>query len=146
MKLHELKPTEGSRTKETRFGRGISSGRGRTSGRGEKGQKSRTGGGTRLGFEGGQNPIYRRVSKRGFINDDKTLYAIVNIESLNAFEDGSSVCPTCLKEAGLVRKEFDGVKILGSGKLSKKLTVKAHKFSKSAQQAIEAAGGTIEVI
>ncbi len=146
MKLHNLKPTEGSRKQATRVGRGISSGIGRTAGRGEKGQWSRTGGGVRPGFEGGQNPIYRRISKRGFSNSHGTEYAIVNLEALNIFEDGGSVCPTCLKEAGLIRKECDGVKILGSGKLSKKLTVKAHKFSKSAQQAIEAAGGKIEVI
>jgi large subunit ribosomal protein L15 len=146
MKLHNLKANEGSRKEGVRCGRGISSGIGRTSGRGEKGQKARTGGGTRLGFEGGQTPIYRRISKRGFNNPDATVYSIVNLESLNIFENGAEVTPTKLKEAGLVRKECDGVKILGKGKLDKKLTVKASKFSKSAQQAIEAAGGKTEVI
>ena len=146
MELHNLKSSEGSRKVSTRYGRGIGSGRGRTSGRGEKGQKARTGGGTRPGFEGGQTVIFRRLSKRGFNNPDATIYAIVNLEGLNIFEDGATVTPTNLKEAGLVRKECDGIKILGKGKLTKKLTVKAHKFSKSAQQAIEAAGGKAEVI
>lgn len=148
MKLHELKSTEGSRKQAVRVGRGISSGIGRTSGRGEKGLKSRTGhhGGVRPGFEGGQTTIFRRFSKRGFNNSHGTEYAIINVEQLNVFEDGREVCPVCLKEAGLVRKECDGVKILGNGKLTKKLTVKANKFSKGAQQAIEAAGGKIEVI
>ncbi|NLB11335.1 50S ribosomal protein L15 [bacterium] len=146
MKLHTLTYQEGSRKKATRRGRGIGSGLGKTSGAGQKGQKSRSGGGVRPGFECGQNPIYRRVSKRGFTNAAKKLYAIVNVEKLNAFEDGATVCPTCMKEKGLVKKEYDGVKILGNGKLTKKLTVKAHVFSKTAQAAIESAGGTIEVI
>ena len=146
MKLHTLSYTEGSRKEYIRRGRGLGSGLGKNGGSGSKGQKSRSGGGVRPGFEGGQNPIYRRISKRGFTNEVKTIYAIVNIESLNAFEDGATVCPTCLKEKGLVKKEYDGIKVLGSGKLEKKLTVKAHKFSKSAKEAIEAAGGSVEVI
>lgn len=146
MKLHTLQSSEGARKEKVRVGRGIGSGIGRTSGRGQKGQNARTGGGTRPGFEGGQNPIYRRISKRGFTNDNKTLYAVVNLESLNQFRSGSKVGPEVLKEAGLVRRDVDGVKILGKGTLEKKLTVSAHKFSKSAQLAIEAAGGKVEVI
>lgn len=146
MKLHNLSHNEGARKEATRRGRGLGSGLGKNAGSGNKGQKSRTGGGVRPGFEGGQNPIYRRVSKRGFTNDVKKVYALVNVEQLNVFEDGATVCPTCMKEKGLVKKEYDGVKVLGKGKLEKKLTVKANKFSKSAQEAIEAVGGTIEVI
>ena len=146
MKLNNLTYTEGSRKVATRVGRGIGSGLGKTSGKGQKGQNSRSGGGVRLGFEGGQNPIYRRISKRGFTNAVKLQYATVNVEDLNIFEDGAEVCPVCLKEKHLIRKDLDGVKILGNGTLTKKLTVKAHKFSKSAQAAIEAAGGKIEVI
>ena len=146
MKLHELKYTEGSRKEAFRVGRGIGSGNGKTSGKGHKGQNARSGGGVRPGFEGGQNPLYRRISKRGFINSQKTVYTVVNVESLNVFEDGATVCPNCLKDKKLVRKECDGVKILGVGTLTKKLTVKAHKFSKSAVAAIEAAGGSVEVI
>jgi large subunit ribosomal protein L15 len=146
MKLHTLQSSEGSRKSARRVGRGIGSGIGRTSGRGEKGQNSRSGGGTRLGFEGGQNPIYRRISKRGFTNDNKEIFAIVNLAGLNTFEDGAIVGPQDFKEVGLVRQEADGVKILGNGKLEKKLIVSAHKFSKSAQLAIEAAGGKVEVI
>ena len=146
MKLNNLTYTEGSRKVETRVGRGIGSGLGKTSGKGQKGQNSRTGGGVRLGFEGGQNPIYRRISKRGFTNSVKVEYATVNVEDLNIFEDGAEVCPNCLKAKRLVRKNVDGVKILGNGTLNKKLTVKANKFSKSAKAAIEAAGGKIEVI
>lgn len=146
MKLHTLQSTEGARKEGTRVGRGIGSGIGRTSGRGQKGQNSRSGGGTRPGFEGGQNPIYRRISKRGFTNDNKEIFAIVNLVGLNKFEDGAKVGPENFKEAGLVRQEADGVKILGNGKLEKKLFVSAHKFSKTAQLAIEAAGGKVEVI
>jgi large subunit ribosomal protein L15 len=146
MKLNELKSNEGSRKTSTRRGRGLGSGLGKTAGAGQKGQNSRSGGGVRLGFEGGQTPIYRRVSKRGFTNSNKTVYAIVNVEDLNRFEDGTTVNPTVLKEAGLISKNLDGVKILGTGTLTKKLTVKAHKFSKSAVAAIEAAGGSVEVI
>ena len=146
MKLHTLSYNDGARKEATRRGRGLGSGLGKNAGSGNKGQKSRTGGGVRPGFEGGQNPIYRRVSKRGFTNDVKKVYALVNVEQLNVFEDGATVCPKCMKEKGLVKKEYDGVKVLGTGKLEKKLTVKAHKFSKSAQAAIEAVGGTVEVI
>ena len=146
MKLNELKSNEGSRKASTRRGRGLGSGLGKTAGAGQKGQNSRSGGGVRLGFEGGQTPIYRRVSKRGFTNSNKTVYAIVNVEDLNRFEDGTTVNPTTLKEAGLISKNLDGVKILGTGTLTKKLTVSANKFSASAANAIESAGGKVEVI
>ena len=147
MKLHELKYTEGSRKEAFRVGRGIGSGNGKRSGRGQKGQNSRTGGGVRPGFEGGQTPIYRRISKRGFTNVGKIEYAIVNLADIErVFNDGDSVCPNCLKEAGLVRKELDGVKVLANGTLTKKLTISAHKFSKAAVEAIEAAGGKAEVL
>lgn len=147
MKLHELKYTEGSRKEAFRVGRGIGSGNGKTSGKGHKGQNSRSGGGVRPGFEGGQTPIYRRISKRGFTNNDKVIYSIVNLGDINeAFNDGDKVCPNCLLGAGLVRKEQDGVKILANGTLTKKLHISAHKFSKAAEEAILAAGGSIEVI
>jgi large subunit ribosomal protein L15 len=146
MKLNELKSNEGSRKTSTRRGRGLGSGLGKTAGAGQKGQNSRSGGGVRIGFEGGQTPIYRRVSKRGFTNSNKTVYAIVNVEDLNKFEDGTTVNPTVLKEAGLISKNLDGVKILGTGTLTKKLTVSANKFSASAANAIESAGGKVEVI
>ena len=146
MKLHELEYTAGARRASFRVGRGIGTGNGKTSGKGQKGQNSRSGGGTRLGFEGGQNPLFRRLPKRGFHNSTRIEFAIVNVEDLEVFEDGVEVTPTLLKEAGLVRKEYDGVKILGNGTLTKKLTVKANKFSKAAEAAIKNAGGTIEVI
>ncbi|MGE4341879.1 MAG: 50S ribosomal protein L15 [Bacilli bacterium] len=146
MKLHELTYTEGSRKTRKRVGRGIGSGLGKNSGSGNKGQNSRAGGGVRLGFEGGQNPLYRAIPKRGFKNVNRKEYAIVNLESLNVFEDGTVVTPTLLIEQGLVKKELSGVKVLGSGKLSKKLTVQAHKFSQSAVSAIEAIGGKTEVL
>lgn len=146
MKLHELEYTEGARRASFRVGRGIGTGNGKTSGKGQKGQNSRSGGGTRLGFEGGQNPLFRRLPKRGFHNSTRIEFAIVNVEDLEVFEDGVEVTPTLLKEAGLVRKEYDGVKILGNGTLTKKLIVKANKFSKAAEAAIKNAGGTIEVI
>ena len=147
MKLHELKYTEGSRKEAFRVGRGIGSGNGKTSGKGHKGQNARSGGGVRPGFEGGQTPIYRRISKRGFTNTEKVIYEIVNVEDIAArFEDGATVCPKCLADAGLIRKENSLVKILANGKLEKKFTVKANKFSKAAVAAIEAAGGTTEVI
>ena len=146
MKLHNLKSTMGSRPDEVRVGRGAGSGIGGLSRRGQNGQNSRTGGGVRPGFEGGQNPIYRRLSKRGFIHSNKTIYAVVNLESLNKFKDGADVNPTTLKEAGIINQECDGIKVLGTGKLTKKLNVKVHKFSKTAQQAIIAAGGKAEVI
>ena len=118
MKLHELEYTEGSRKKAFRAGRGIGSGNGKTAAKGTKGQNSRSGGGVRLGFEGGQNPLYRRLPKRGFNNISRVDYAIVNVEMLNKFEEGTKVTPALLKEVGLVRKEYDGIKILGNGKLN----------------------------
>lgn len=146
MKLHELQPVEGSRKERNRVGRGIGSGNGKTSGRGQKGQKARSGGGVRPGFEGGQNPLFRRIPKRGFNNVNRKEYALVNLENLNKFEDGSVVTPATLIEAKIIKKELSGVKILSNGKLEKKLTVKAHKFSSSAKDAIEAAGGVCEVL
>lgn len=146
MKLHELKPAEGSRKVRNRVGRGTSSGNGKTSGRGQKGQNSRSGGGVRLGFEGGQTPLFRRLPKRGFTNVNRKEYAVVNLDVLNRFEDGTEVTPVVLVEAGIVSNEKAGIKVLAKGTLEKKLTVKAAKFSKDAQEAIEAAGGSIEVI
>ena len=146
MKLHELHPAEGSRHVRNRVGRGSSSGNGKTSGRGQKGQKSRSGGGVRLGFEGGQTPLFMRLPKRGFTNINRKDFAIVNLDVLNRFEDGTEVTPTTLIEAGIVKDAKSGIKILGNGELTKKLSVKAAKFSKSAQTAIEAAGGSVEVI
>ena len=146
MKLHTLKPAEGSRFERNRVGRGSGSGNGKTAGRGQKGQKSRSGGRVRLGFEGGQQPLFRRLPKRGFQNINRKDYAIVNIEDLNRFEDGTMVNFELLKEAGLVNKELSGVKILGQGKLEKKLTVQAAKFSKAAEEAITSAGGSVEVM
>ena len=146
MKLHEMKYTEGARQKRYRVGRGHGSGNGKTAGRGQKGQNSRSGGGVRLGFEGGQTPLARRLPKRGFTNFNRKEYAIVNVASLNKFEDGTEVTPELLIECGLVKKELDGIKILGEGELEKKLTVKANKFSKSAIDTIEQAGGKAEVI
>ncbi|MER1987935.1 MAG: 50S ribosomal protein L15 [Solibacillus sp.] len=146
MKLHELKPAEGSRKVRNRVGRGIGSGNGKTSGRGHKGQNARSGGGVRPGFEGGQNPLFRRLPKRGFTNINRKEYAIVNLDALNRFEDGAEVTPAALLETGIVSKELSGIKILGHGTINVKLTVKAHKFSASAKEAIENAGGTTEVI
>ena len=146
MKLHELKSAEGSRHVRNRVGRGTSSGNGKTAGRGQKGQKARSGGGDRLGFEGGQTPLFRRLPKRGFTNVNRKEYAIVNLDVLNRFEDGAEVTPVTLVEAGLVKNEKAGIKVLGNGELTKKLTVKAAKFSKAAEEAIVAAGGSIEVI
>jgi len=146
MKLHELEHAEGAKTAHYRKGRGIGSGNGKTCGKGHKGQKSRSGGLKAPGFEGGQNPIYRRLPKFGFKNMNRVEYASVNVERLNAFEDGTVVTAALLIEKGIVRKEFSGLKILGGGKLTKKLSVQANKFSKSAQAAIESACGTVEVI
>jgi large subunit ribosomal protein L15 len=146
MKLHELTYTPGAKKTAKRVGRGPGSGLGKTSGKGEKGQNSRSGGGTRLGFEGGQLPIYRRIPKRGFNNVNTIKYAVVNLEDLNVFEDGTVVTPTLLVEKGIVRKELHGVKVLARGELSKKLTVKAHKFSQTASEAIVKLGGKAEVI
>ncbi|WP_430536174.1 50S ribosomal protein L15 [Listeria rocourtiae] len=146
MKLHELKPAEGSRKERNRVGRGMSSGNGKTSGRGHKGQKARSGGGVRLGFEGGQLPLFRRIPKRGFTNINRKEYAVVNIDVLNRFEDGTEVTPELLIETGIVRNAKSGIKILSEGTIEKKLTVKANKFSSAAKEAIEAAGGKTEVI
>ena len=146
MKLHELSPSEGSKKKAFRVGRGHGSGNGKTSGKGQKGQKARSGGGVRPGFEGGQTPLFRRLPKRGFTNINAKEYTLVNLDQLNVFEDGTEVTPVVLKEAGIIRAEKSGVKVLGNGELTKKLTVKAAKFSKSAEAAITAKGGSIEVI
>ena len=146
MKLNELKATEGARSTKKRIGRGLGSGNGKTSGKGQKGQNSRSGGGVAIGFEGGQTPFFKRMPKRGFTNFTRKEYAIVNVEDLNKFEDGVTVDFAAVKAAGLVKKELDGLKVLGKGKLEKKLTVKAAKFSASAKKAIEEAGGTAEVL
>ncbi|EKC6430971.1 50S ribosomal protein L15 [Staphylococcus pseudintermedius] len=146
MKLHELKPSGGSRKLRNRVGRGAGTGNGKTSGRGQKGQKARSGGGVRPGFEGGQLPLFRRIPKRGFTNINRKEYAIVNLDQLNQFEDGTEVTPELLIETGVVKNEKAGIKVLGNGSLEKKLTVKAHKFSASAKAAIEAKGGAQEVI
>lgn len=146
MKLYELSPAEGSHKAAFRKGRGIGSGNGKTAGKGHKGQNARSGGGVRPGFEGGQMPMTRRIPKRGFVNIFAKQYAHVNVTALNAFEDGAVVDAEALKKAGLVKKLFNGVKVLGDGDISKKLTVKATAFSASAKQKIEAAGGTAEVV
>ncbi|AOC89684.1 50S ribosomal protein L15 [Bacillus sp. L381] len=146
MKLHELKPSEGSRKVRNRVGRGIGSGNGKTAGKGHKGQNARSGGGVRPGFEGGQMPLFQRLPKRGFTNINRKEYAIVNVDKLNGFAEGTEVTPELLLETGIISKLNAGVKILGNGKLEKKLTVKANKFSASAKEAVEAAGGTAEVI
>jgi len=147
MKLHELSPAQGSAKQAYRKGRGHGSGNGKTAGRGHKGQNARTGGGVRPGFEGGQIPLYRRLPKRGFTNDMfKKEYAIVNVELLDKFNDGDTVSIETLVEQGIVKKELSGLKVLGRGEITKKLTVKAAIFSGSAKEKIEAAGGKAEVI
>ena len=147
MKLNELKYNEGSKKEIKRLGRGSSSGTGKTSGRGENGQKSRSGGGVRVGFEGGQLPLYRRLPKRGFSNAMfKKTYAVINVSDLNKFEEGTEVTPELLFEMGIIKKQLSGIKVLGNGELTKKLTVRAHKFSNIAKEKIEAAGGKAEVI
>lgn len=146
MKLHELKPAEGSKRARRRVGRGIGSGMGKQSTRGAKCQNARTGGGVRPGFEGGQMPLYRRLPKRGFKNIFADKYAVVNVEQLNRFEDKTVVDPAALVEAGILKNVLDGVRILGNGELTKALDVRAQGFTKSAQQKIEAAGGKVEVI
>lgn len=146
MKLHELHPAEGSTASEKRLGRGTGSGLGKTSGKGHKGAKARSGGGKRPGFEGGQMPLYRRVPKKGFTNIFGTDYAAVNVERLEIFEDGAVVDAQALIDAGIIKKTLDGVKIMGNGELTKKLTVKAAKFTASAKEKIEALGGKAEVI
>ena len=147
MKLHELRPNEKAFKERKRVGRGPGSGLGKTSGKGQKGQNARSGGGVRPGFEGGQLPLFRRLPKRGFSNAKfKTVYAVINLSDLNKFEDGAIVTPEILKEMGILKNQLDGVKVLGNGKLEKKLTVKAHRFSKTAQEAIEKMGGKAEVM
>ena len=147
MKLHELRPSEGAFKTNKRVGRGVSSGHGKTSGKGHKGQNARSGGGVRPGFEGGQLPLFRRLPKRGFSNAMfKTEYAVVNLSDLEKFENGAVVTPELLKEMGILKKQLSGVKVLGNGNLTKKLTVKASKFSASAVEKIEAIGGKAEVI
>ncbi|MBN1778437.1 MAG: 50S ribosomal protein L15 [Clostridiales bacterium] len=145
MKLHELQPAAGSTTSPKRLGRGTGSGLGKTSGKGHKGQKARSGGGVRPGFEGGQMPLTRRVPKKGFTNVFRTEYATVNVGKLDIFKDGAVVTARTLREAGLVKKAMDGVKILGGGELTKKLTVQADRFSEAAKQKIETLGGKAEV-
>ena len=147
MKLNELKYNEGSKKAIKRLGRGSSSGTGKTSGRGENGQISRSGGGVRVGFEGGQLPLYRRLPKRGFSNAMfKKTYAVINVSDLNMFENGTEVTVELLKEMGIIKKQLSGVKVLGNGSLEQKLTVRAHVFSKTAKEKIEAQGGKAEVM
>ena len=146
MKLHELEPAFGSTKAPKRLGRGIGSGLGKTSGKGHKGAKARSGGGKRPGFEGGQMPLTMRLPKRGFTNKFRTEYEAINISALNVFEDGEVVGPIELLEYGIINKVLDGIKILGDGELTKKLTVQANKFTATAKEKIEAAGGSCEVI
>ena len=146
MKINELSPAEGSRRTRKRVGRGPGSGHGKTSCRGHKGQKSRSGGGVRPGFEGGQMPIHRRLPKRGFKNPFRKEYSIVNVGDLNRFEPNTQLDPDSLKESGLVWKMLDGVKLLGDGEVSQPLVVRIHKISQSARTKIEAAGGKVEIL
>ena len=146
MKLHELSPNEGAVKDSFRRGRGTGSGNGKTAGKGHKGQNARSGGGVRPGFQGGQLPLYRKLPKRGFHNKFGVTYAIVNVDALNRFEDGTEVDAELLLETGVISKVCDGVKVLGEGEITKKLTVKAAVFSESAKGKIEAAGGKTEVI
>ena len=145
MKLHELSPAEGSAKKPYRKGRGPASGNGKTAGKGHKGQNARSGGGVRPGFEGGQIPLYRKLPKRGFTNHFAKKYAIVNVSDLNRFENGAVVDAEALLAARIIRETLDGVKVLGNGEITKKVTVKAAVFSATAKEKIEAAGGTTEV-
>lgn len=147
MKLYNLKVNDGSKTEKKRVGRGTSSGMGKTSGKGHKGQKSRAGYSRKAGFEGGQLPLYRRIPKRGFSNAlFKCRYAVINLSDLNRFDENTVVTPELLKESGIVKNQLDGIKVLGKGKLEKKLTVKANKFSLTAKESIESLGGKVEVI
>lgn len=146
MKLHTLKPAAGSKKAPKRVGRGTGSGLGRNAGKGEKGQNSRAGGGVRPGFEGGQMPLYRRLPKRGFTNIFAKEITAINVDRLNVFENGTEVTPELLIQNGIIGKINDGVKILGNGEITKSLIIKAHKFSKTAAEKIEAAGGKAEVI
>ena len=147
MKLHELRPSEGAFKTSKRVGRGVASGHGKTSGKGHKGQNARSGGGVRPGFEGGQLPLFRRLPKRGFSNAKfKVEYATINVSDLDKFEDGAVVTPELLKEMGIVKKQLAGIKVLGNGELTKKLTVKASKFSATAVEKIEKLGGKAEEV
>ena len=146
MKLNDLIPAAGSTKEAKRKGRGIGTGNGKTGGRGHKGQNARSGGGVRPGFEGGQMPLHLRLPKRGFTNIFRTSYAVINVSDLNAFNDGAVIGIEEIKESGLVKKTYDGIKVLGNGELTKKLTVKANAFSGSAKEKIEAKGGSVEVI
>lgn len=146
MNLSELRPAEGSKKNRFRKGRGHASGAGKTAGKGHKGQKARSGGGVRPGFEGGQMPLYRRIPKRGFTNRNTKEIVAINIDRLNIFDDNTVVTVDTLKEAGIIKNPRDGVKILGNGDLTKKLTVMVNQYSKSAVEKIEAAGGKAEVI
>lgn len=146
MKLHELRAVPGATRAPKRKGRGTATGQGKTAGRGMNGQKSRSGGSVRLGFEGGQMPLYRRIPKRGFTNIWGTEYTVLNVSDLNRFENGTTVTPELLKEQGMAKQVKDGIKILGGGEIEKNLTVQAHKFSKTAVEKIESAGGKAEVI
>lgn len=146
MELHKLNPAPGARKKRKRKGIGIGSGTGKTAGRGHNGQNSRSGGGVRPGFEGGQMPLHQRLPKRGFTNKFRKQYAEVNVMTLNRFDSGTEVNPQLLKDAGVVKSFRDGVKIMGKGELNVKLTVRAHRFTKGAAEKIKAAGGSVEVI
>lgn len=147
MKLHELKHNGNAKQAVKRLGRGSSSGTGKTSGKGHKGQKARSGGGINPVFEGGQSPLYRRIPKKGFTNAKfKTVYAVVNVEDFNAFEDNAKITPELLKDMGIVKNQLAGIKVLGNGNITKKVSVRAHKFSKIAKEKIEEAGGNVEVI
>ncbi|MGK4179655.1 50S ribosomal protein L15 [Lapidilactobacillus dextrinicus] len=146
MNLHELKASEGSRRNRKRVGRGTSSGQGKTAGKGTKGQLARQGGKTRLGFEGGQMPLFRRMPKRGFKNINRKEFAIINLNDLNRFEDGAEVTTEALINAGIIKKRLDGVKLLANGELTTKVNVKVAKYSAAAKEAVEAAGGSVEVI
>ena len=146
MELNELVPAPGSRTKPYRKGRGIGSGNGKTAGKGHKGQNARSGGGVRPGFEGGQMPLYRRLPKRGFKNVLATRYSEINVSTLDKFEDGAEITPELLKESGLVKKLYNGVSVMGNGEITKKVTIHAHRFTKTAKEKIEKAGGKAIVI
>ena len=146
MNLHEMKYNDGARKDIKRLGRGQGSGQGKTAGKGHKGQNARSGGGVAIGFEGGQTPFYKRMPKRGFTNFNRKVYGVVNIEKLEKFDDGVVVTPELLKQSGIVKKQYDGIKVLGTGTLTKKLTVKCNKISATAKAAIEKAGGKVEVI
>ena len=146
MNLNEMKYNPGARQTTKRLGRGQGSGQGKTAGKGHKGQNSRSGGGVAIGFEGGQTPLYKRIPKRGFKNFARVNYSIVNLDELNKFNDGATVDLALLHEAGIIKKPLDGLKVLGNGKLEKKLVVKCNKISASAKEAIEKVGGSVEVI